>query len=258
MTARVRPRDRRSSAVRNRRAWDRDSRAYDRRNRRDLGAADGRAWGFWRIPESRARWLGPVRGRRVLELGCGAARWSIGLRRQGAWVVGIDQSMAQLAQGRELVARAHVRLPLVRGNAERLPFRDATFDLVFCDWGALTFGDSRQCVPEAARVLRPGGRLVFATGTRFGVITLDPRSDRWTRRLRQPYFGSIRVRVGPMIESRPTAAQWVDLFSQSGLVVERLSETQPPPGARSSYLSARDTAWARRWPAEYIWRVRKR
>jgi ubiquinone/menaquinone biosynthesis C-methylase UbiE len=219
---------------------------------------DGLAWGLWRIPEAESRWLGPVRGRRVLELGCGAARWSIGLRKRGAHAVGIDQSLGQLAKGRSQARSSRVQLPLVRGNAERLPFRDRSFDIVFCDWGALTFGDSRQCVPECARVLRTGGLLVFATGSAFGLVGWDAKADRLTRRLRRPYFGPMQRTVGDCIEFRPTTGEWIDLFSRNGLVVERMSETRAPPRSSSRYISTGDAKWARSWPVESIWRVRKK
>ena len=51
---------------------------------------------------------------------------------------------------------------------------------------------------------------------------------------------------------------WIRLFRVNGLVVERLHEVQPPEGAESTYRSAEETTWARRWPMEQIWKVRKR
>jgi SAM-dependent methyltransferase len=223
----------------------------------ELERSGAQAWGLWRVPEATARWLGPVRGRSVLELGCGAARWSIGLRRRGARVIGLDQSGAQLSKARALVATAGVRVPLIRANAERLPFQNGSFDLVFCDWGALTFADPRRCVPECSRVLRRNGRLVFATGTWFGLVGWDARRDRLTRRLLRPYFGPMGRPVGDLVEFRPTFPEWFELFHRNRFAVERVSETRPPAEARSSYVSARDTEWAHSWPVECIWRVRK-
>lgn len=256
-TSAGRPRRTSPSVRRNRREWDRQSDWYDQHNRESLERHGAQAWGLWRIPESEARWLGPVRGRRVLELGCGAARWSIGLRRRGAQPVGIDLSAAQLGKARDLMDRKRIRIPLVRADAERLPFRDEAFDLVFCDWGALTFSDPRRTIPECARVLRPGGYLVFATGTAFGLVSWNERSDRLTRRLIRPYFGPMRRRVGRLDEFRPTASEWFDLFDRNGLRVDRFAESRAGARMQTSYLSARDLEWARRWPMEYLWRVRK-
>jgi SAM-dependent methyltransferase len=243
--------------VNNRRGWDRTSDWYDRHNRRTLEREGAEAWGCFRAPESEAHWLPPVRGRDVLELGCGAARWGISLRRRGARVVGVDQSMSQLGKARSLAVRRRVRLPLVRANAQQIPFRDRSFDLVFCDWGAMTFADPRFTVPECARVLRHGGHLVFSTGSWLGLVGWERRPDRLTRRLRRPYFGSIGRPVGEMVEFRPGPGEWIELFVANGFVVERMSETRPPPGARTTYLSASDVRWARNWPTEMIWRVRR-
>jgi ubiquinone/menaquinone biosynthesis C-methylase UbiE len=123
------------------------------------------AWGVWQLPESELQVLGEVRGKDVLELGCGAAQWSIALHRVGARVTGLDVSERQLEHARELMAEAAAEFPLVRASAESLPFGDASFDIVFCDHGAMTFADPFLTIPEAARILRPGGLLAFSTHT---------------------------------------------------------------------------------------------
>jgi ubiquinone/menaquinone biosynthesis C-methylase UbiE len=215
------------------------------------------AWGLLRLPESRTHWLGPVRGRDVLELGCGAARWSLALRRRGARAVGLDQSSEQLAKATRLTRLARAKLPLVRASAETLPFRPNSFDLVFCDWGAMTFADPRRTVPECARVLRTSGRLVFAGANPFRYVTWDPRRDYQSRRLVRPYFAPPEVDMDDTVEFSPSYEGWFELFRTNGFVVERLAETRVPPNARSTYLSARDLAWGRRWPLESIWSVRK-
>jgi SAM-dependent methyltransferase len=151
---------------------------------------------------------------------------------------------------------AHVRL--VRGNAEELPFESSTFDLVFCDWGAMTFGDPHRTVPEAARVLRLGGRLVFATSSPFRIVAQHRRTDLMARRLLHEYFGMHRVeyRDGEVNFILPYG-DWIRLFSENGLVVEALTETRPKVGARSRYLRRSETEWARHWPLEAIWQARK-
>ena len=195
----------------------------------------------------------------MLELGCGAARWSIALARKGARAVGFDLSSAQLTLARDLVRRAGGHVPLVRGNAERLPFRSASFDIVFCDWGAMTFSDPRRSVPEAARVLRRGGTFVFATASPFRFATYDLDRDGQARRLLRPYFGTRRVQYpgDSAVEFHPPYGVWVDLFRANGLRVERLLETRPKARQRSTYLSSKDIAWARSWPIETIWKLVK-
>ena len=114
---------------------------------------------MWQLPDSELGILGDVAGKDVLELGCGAAQWSILLAGRGARVVGLDNSARQLEHARENMAAAGVDFPLVHAAAEEVPLPDASFDVVFCDHGGMTFGDPYRTVPEAARLLRPGGLL---------------------------------------------------------------------------------------------------
>ena len=255
----ARRRGTRGHIAHNRAVWDRSSDWYDRRYARVLGGRHAESWGIFRVPERELRLLGSVRGKQVLEVGCGAARWSMALARRGARATGVDLSFAQLAKARAVLGRSGVRVPIVRGSVERLPFGDSAFDLVFCDWGAMTFSDPQRSVPECARVLRPGGRLVFATASPFRYIALDLRADRQVRRLVRPYFGSYRYTFRPKdaVEFLPPYGVWVDLFRESGLRIDRLLETRPRSGQRSRYLSAADARWARSWPIEAIWQLTK-
>lgn len=207
------------------------------------------------MPEARTGYLGPVRGRLVLEVGCGAGRWSLGLRRVGARPIGLDLSLNQLRKARALSGRRP--FPLVRANAETMPFADGAFDLAFCDWGGLTFSDPWRALPECARVLRPGGLLVFATASPIRFIGHDPRTDRQTHRLVRPYFGPRRLDWGDNVEFQMPYGEWVELFIRSGFTIERLVETRPAPTQTSAYLSRNDNAWARSWPMECVWKLRR-
>jgi ubiquinone/menaquinone biosynthesis C-methylase UbiE len=251
------PRKQGSHVRTNRRFWEAGSDEYDQRHRNSIGGDRAAAWGLWRVPESSLRLLGPIRGKSILELGCGAARWSIWLARSGARAVGFDATRSQLDKARRLIATEHVRLPLVQGNAERLPLQDATFDTVFCDWGAMTFCDPTKTVPECARVLRPDGRLVFSTASPIRYVAFDQRRDGQSRRLERSYFDLHQVRLGETVEFQLPYGAWFELFSRSGLAVERLLETRPDPAWRSTYVDRRDGRWARDWPMEAIWSVRK-
>jgi ubiquinone/menaquinone biosynthesis C-methylase UbiE len=243
----------------NRVVWDRVSKWYDRRNARVLGGPSATAWGLFRVPESQLGLLGDTRRKAILELGCGAARWSIALARGGARPTGLDLSSVQLARARELQRESKVHFPLVRASAERLPFRDAAFDLIFCDWGAMTFADPMRTVPECARVLRSGGGFVFATASPLRYVTFDLGKDRQSRRLIRPYFGSHRIDLGSdmAVEFQLPYGAWIDLFRRNGFTVERLEETRPTAGRRSKYLPRADSDWGRSWPLETIWKLRK-
>ncbi len=243
-------------ARRNREFWDGQSDAYQERNAAFIER--GMAWGLWQIPESELNVLGNVSGLDVLELGCGAAEWSRGLLRAGARPVGLDNSAARLEYARAANEEAGVDFPLVHAGAESVPLADASFDVVMCDWGAMTFADPLLTVPEAARLLRPGGLLAFSGASPLSWVAWDDDTDAYTERLAAPYFGMHRVETpeGSVEFNLPIGA-WIRLFREHGFVVEDLIEVRPPEGAGSTYRTGEETEWARRWPMEQIWKVRK-
>lgn len=122
-----------SDAGKNRRYWDRESDEYQRRHGEHLRS--GAAWGVWQIPEDDLQVLGSVRGKDVLELGCGAAQWSVALAGRGACPVGLDNSRRQLRHAVANLRAAGVDFPLVHAGAERVPLPARAFDIVFCDHG---------------------------------------------------------------------------------------------------------------------------
>jgi ubiquinone/menaquinone biosynthesis C-methylase UbiE len=245
-------------AQHNRATWDAQSDEYQDRHAAQLKASGGAAWGVWQLPESELRVLGDVAGQDVLELGCGAAQWSIALHRRGARVTGLDLSQRQLGHGRELMREAGVAFPLVHGSAEATPFADASFDVVFCDYGAMTFADPYRTVPEAARVLRPGGLLAFSTGTPVMEIAWPVGEDHPGAQMVNDYWGMHEIREpDEPVSFQLPYGEWIRLFLDSGFVIESLIELRPPPDAESSYRSESDREWARRWPMEHIWRVRR-
>ena len=241
----------------NRRYWDGVSDEYQSLHGRQLNRFDRAAWGVWGISESKVRALGDVHGLDVLEYGCGAAQWSIWIARQGARPVGLDLSARQLEHARALMARSGSRFPLVNANAERTPFLDASFDLVFCDHGAMTFADPQQTVPEVARLLRPGGRFVFNMASAFHSLCWDDEAEAPGERLQRDYFG-MRMWDEESVDFQLPYGEWIYLFRTSGLVIEDLIELRPPANARTSYPWFAPLEWARRFPSENIWRVSKR
>jgi SAM-dependent methyltransferase len=244
-----------SSSELNRAFWDRESDEYQERHREFIGRPEPR-WGVWQVPESELNVLGDLTGKDVLEVGCGAAQWSILLAKQGACVVGLDNSERQLEHARVAMAAAGVDFPLVHSPAESIPLPDASFDVAFCDHGALTFADPLLVVPEIARVLRAGGLLAFSHFTPFSWIW---RGDtELGDRLEHEYFGMHRVDDSDgSVHFQLPYGDWVRLFRRNGFRIERLVEIQPEKGWESTYLTAEETAWARRWPLEEIWQVRK-
>jgi SAM-dependent methyltransferase len=153
-----------------------------------------------------------------------------------------------------------VRFPLVRGSAEELPFADASFDLVFCDHGAMGFTDPTVTVPGVARVLRPGGRFVFSMPTPFIWVTWPMVDGPPGRMLERPYFDTHRMQwdaADPTVEFQLTYGEWIRLFRANGLAVEDLIELRPSPDAVTAYEEFVTLDWARDFPAEHIWKVRK-
>ena len=154
--------------------------------------------------------------------------------------------------------RARVRFPLLAGDAEHLPFRDGTFDIVFCDWGAISFCDPHRSVPEAARVLRFGGVLAFSTASPIRFISHDPRTDRIGRRLVRSYFGLHRVDFpNDEVDFTLPYGEWVQLFRANGFEIDRLIEPRGGSDRPTSYLTHGERAWSDHFPLEIIWRLRK-
>jgi SAM-dependent methyltransferase len=239
-------------AASNRAFWDRQSDEYHVRNARFIER--GLAWGMWQIPESELNVLGDVAGKDVLELGCGAAEWSRALAEVGARPVGLDNSEARLEHARA----AGAGFPLVHASAESIPFSDASFDIVMCDHGATSFADPYLVVPEAARVLRPEGLFAFSHTSPLEWVCFDEEADSTVPRLVNDYFGMHRSdEPDGAVAFNLQQGEWIRLFRAHELVVEDLIEVQPPEGAESTYRTAEETAWARRWPMEQIWKVRK-
>ena len=244
-------------AARNRAMWDGYSDEYQATHGDELAASGGLAWGTTQIPEADLHVLGEVAGRDILELGCGAAQWSIALAKLGARPVGLDVSERQLAHARRLMAEASVDFPLIHASAEQVPLPDAGFDIVFCDHGAMTFADPYRTVPEVARLLRPGGLFAFNHHSPIESVCWPLGADEVGDRLTLDYFGLHQVDDGEDTWFQLPYGEWIRLFRANGFVVEDLIEPRPAPDATSSYRSPSELAWARRWPAEEIWRLRR-
>jgi SAM-dependent methyltransferase len=238
----------------NRGFWDADADAYQDAHGDGLARAP-LAWGAYRARESELGVLGDVSGRDVLELGCGAAQWSAALGPLGAHVVGLDLSNAQLAHARH----ASSTLPLVLANGECLPFADASFDVVFCDHGALSFCDPAVIVPECARVLRAGGLLAFCATHPLLYLTWNEKEQRQTRRLSMPFadLGRMEFSEGTIDWSLPASA-WIRLLRGYGFDIDDLVELCAPDDGTTTYEEFAPHKWARRWPAEWIWKARRR
>ena len=246
----------------NREAWDRYADEYVEPGRRSW-ASDEVRWGIWGIPETAVRLLpDDVAGRDVVELGCGTGYVSAWLARRGARPVGIDNSPAQLETARAFQREFGLEFPLHLGNAETTPFEDASFDGAISEYGAALWADPYAWIPEAARILRPGGWLMFLTNSPLVILTspdLEADGPAGTTLLR-PYFGMHRTTWpdDTSVEFHLPHGKWIDLLHESGFEVERLVELQPAADATTRYAQIASIEWARQWPSEEAWIARKR
>lgn len=247
---------------RNRAAWDEWATEYVANGELSWGLPVGQEkWGIWDIPESTVRFLpDDLAGLDTIELGCGTAYVSAWLARRGARPVGIDNSEQQLTTARRLQAAHGLDFPLHHGNAEQVPYPDASFDLAISEYGASIWADPYLWIPEASRLLRPGGRLIFlVNGTILVLAMQEGDEDPATDQLRRPYFGLHRVEWpdDPSVGFYLGYGDWIRLLRANGFEVEDLVELRPAEGATSSYPFV-TLDWARQWPSEEVWIARKR
>jgi SAM-dependent methyltransferase len=244
----------------NREMWDKQAAQYVAAGER-AWARDAPSWGIWGVPETELRLLPEnLNGRDVIELGCGTAYVSSWLAQRGARVVGIDNSAEQLATARRLQSQHGLDFELIHGNAEEVPKPDASFDVAISEYGACLWADPSRWVPEAARLLRPGGQLIFLTNSYLMTLCMPPENDvAATDRLLRPAFGMGRIEWpnDPGVEFHLSHADWIALLRRSGFDIEALIDVRPGPDAATRYPFV-TLEWARQWPCEEAWKARKR
>jgi SAM-dependent methyltransferase len=249
-----------SDAARNREVWTRSNAQYTDRAAPGAWAREEIAWGQFNVPEAEVGALGDVSGKDVVELGCGTAYFSAWLARRGARPVGVDITPAQLETARRMQREVGLEFPLVEASAEDVPLPDSSFDLVLSEYGASIWVDPALWIPEAARLLRPGGELVFLRNSTLSILC-SPDEGPVEERLLRPQFGMYRFEWSDTdgVEYQLPHGEWIRLLRASGFEIEALFELQAPPDAHThefyDYVSA---DWAQRWPAEEIWKARKR
>ena len=245
--------------ARNRDSWTRSNASYTDESAMRAWASEAIRWGVFGVSESELRVLGDVAGLDVVELGCGTAYFSAWLAQRGARPVGIDVTPAQLETARRCMAETGIEFPLLEANAEDVPLPDSSFDLALSEHGASTWCDPHRWIPEAARLLRPGGRLVFMHTTPLVTLCFPDVGDA-TPELRRPYFGMHHFQWTPdgAVEFQLTHGDWIDVLRGADLEIERLVEVRAPDDAeRHPFYDDFDPEWGRKWPAEEIWVARE-
>jgi len=248
-------------ALRNRQAWTKTNAEYTDARALEAWAKPEIDWGVFSIPESELRVLGDVAGKDVIELGCGTAYFSAWLARRGARVTGLDVTPAQLETARRCQRETGIEFPLVEASAEDVPLPDASFDLALSEYGASIWCDPQRWIPEAARLLRPGGELVFLCNSPLSLLCA-PDEGRVEDRLVRPQFDGLGRMEWPGeegVDFHLGHGEWLALLRENGFEVEALRELRAPEGAQDhSYYEFVPAEWARKWPAEDMWHARKR
>jgi SAM-dependent methyltransferase len=214
----------------------------------------------WGVPESELGLLPPLSGKDALEVGCGTAYQSAWLARAGASPIGLDNSSQQLATAAMLQAEFELRFPLIHGAGEHLPFRDGVFDLVISEYGTAIWSDPYGWIPEAARVLRPRGELIFlGNSVLFMLCAPDFDGVPAEPRMLRPQFGMRRFEWPDedSVEFHISHGEMIRLLGAAGLEIVDLVEVQAPAGSPDVRFNV-PREWAQQWPAEEVWKARKR
>jgi SAM-dependent methyltransferase len=251
-------------AVINRAAWTTANAHYTAEHARESWAKDQISWGVWKVPEDEVRILPDVRGLDVIEMGCGTAYFGAWLKKRGARrVVGVDITPAQLVTAREMDAEFGLGLEFIEANAEHVPLPDASFDLAFSEYGASIWCDPYLWIPEVARLLRAGGEVLFMRNSTLQVLC-SPEEGLIQERLVRPQKGIHRFDwtdddEGASTDFHISGSAMFKLLRETGFEVIDFRELFAPDDAVDHpYYKWVPAEWAKRWPAEEIWRARKR
>jgi SAM-dependent methyltransferase len=215
--------------------WDADADTYQAEHGHFLGDVDF-VWCPEGLREADARLLGDVAGRRILEIGCGAAASARWLATQGAQVVAADLSAGMLRHAHQAAQRSGVRVPLVQCDALALPLAPESFDTVCTAFGAVPFvEDSARLMREVYRVLRPGGRWVFSVTHPMRWIFLDDPGEGGLVAVhsyfdRTPYVEYDESGAATYVEHHRTLGDRIRELVAAGFVLSDLIEPEWPEG----------------------------
>lgn len=248
--------------IENRRFWDAYAPEWVER-----GEAAWRAerpyWGIWSTPESELQLIpSGLAGQSVVELGCGTgyvARW---FEQRGAAVTAVDLSRQQLATAARFAERFESEITFIQSNAEETPLPDDCADIVVSEYGAAIWCDPYRWIPEAARLLVPGGRLIFLGHSPWALVFTDDEGETVSNALKRDYFELHRLdwtgaATDPGgIEFNLPLSKWFRLFREQGFRVDDYLEIQAPVAKSAGGFSA-PWDWARAYPSEQVFKLTK-
>ena len=161
--------------------------------------------------------IDPQPGQRVLDVATGTGMVAFALAQRGCTVVGLDQSTQMLAAARAKLGRQPSvadRVTFAQGQAERLPYEDASFDALTFTYLLRYVDDRAATVAELARVVRPGGRIGMLE---FGVPGSPAARMLWR----------VHTRVGLPLIGRMVSTSWLEVGRFLGPNIEQLYEQEP-------------------------------
>jgi SAM-dependent methyltransferase len=246
----------------NREGWTQANAEYTDRQAEGAWAQEEITWGKWSIPERDLRVLPDLAGKEVVELGCGTGYFGAWLKRAGAQrVVGVDVTPAQLETARRMNEQHGLGLEFVEANAEETGLPADSFDFAFSEYGASIWCDPAKWIPEAARLLRTEGELVFLRGSTLQILC-SPDTGPVVEQLVRPQKGLYKLEWyddDPGVEFHPPVSEMHRILRESGFELLDFRELYAPENARDhEYYDTVPSAWAKRWPDEEILRLRLR
>jgi SAM-dependent methyltransferase len=247
-------------AKRNREDWTQANADYTDARASLNWAKEEITWGVFGVPESSLGSLGEVEGLDVVELGCGTGYVSSWLAKRGARPVGVDVTPAQLATARRCQEETGIVFPLIEASAEDVPLPSESFDLAISEYGASIWCDPHLWIPEAARLLRPGGRLWFLRNSTISLLCA-PDEGKPSETLQRPQRGMGRLEwPGELgVEWQLPHAELFAVLRRAGFDVTGLYELYAPDDAVDhSYYDTFSAEWSKKWPSEEIWVAQKR
>ena len=171
--------------------------------------------------------IGDVKGKDILEIGCGGAQCGIAFAKQGANVTGIDISEEQLKIAKKLAEKNKVKIELLQGDIIDLKqIESNSQDIVFSSWAFMYVTSLPSCFKEAYRVLRNNGVFVFSTDHPFW-----RRIGKESLKIKKSYFenGSYSepYMKGTFIAHDHEVSEYVNWLVEAGFIIEKMIEPNP-------------------------------
>lgn len=242
--------------------WNKDAPAWVEMGEHAWAQKEER-WGIWSVPEAElGLFPADMAGMTAVELGCGTGYVSAWMARRGAAVDGIDISAEQLKTARRLAAEHDLAVNFVEGDAEATGFADTAYDFAVSEYGAAIWCDPEVWLPEAWRILKPGGQLVFLGNHPLMMVCTPENGAPCNMALHRPYRDLRRidwrnVEIDPSgIEFNRGTADWMRLFKDVGFAVLDYHELYAPADREGERFSV-SAEWAKHFPSEQVWKLQK-